>query len=168
MYGVSMGEVEFEDLREDMNVGVGFQEIRWFCWDQRWSVEGNRCAEAPWEVCHLLLWETKEKVGLVFNLLSPNLDWTALCCTRRQVFGQSKAKTFSFQKRLCEPQISKHKERFDRLLCLARAHVRCDVLPKACCSVVMALVKTDDFSPIIHTSSWLLYKYKAIRCLLSV
>lgn len=28
MYGVSMGEVEFEDLREDMNVCIGFQEFR--------------------------------------------------------------------------------------------------------------------------------------------
>jgi len=89
MYVVSMGrgEREFQDLRED-SVGVRDWEFRRFWWGRRWSEElreGNRCAEAHQESCFVLvIVENSEgKVGFMFSLLSPKLDWTALSCAGR-------------------------------------------------------------------------------------
>lgn len=148
------------------------------------QIEGNRCAEAPWEGCFTLVIAGAEgKVELRFYLLSPKLDWAALPCARRGVFGQHEdcnlwplgqlmlvtigrslldMMPLAFiSKSICFSKMSlwaTDKLRRDLTgVCAWQKHM-CVVtqLPKACCLVPKALVRTDDFSLLIHTSCWLL------------
>lgn len=130
---------EWEDGVSAGNVGIRDWKFRWF-W-RGWR--SNGCVEAHQDGClTLVIVEScEEKLGLMFYLLSPKIDWTALSYAGRGMCSAedrscnmwqprdlmldtssrslldvthclSNRKAFAFQKCFCESLVSPGKERF--------------------------------------------------------